>query len=526
MAPLTDECTAGSQIRPILVINEYSPLLAPLTIEDSTPKTVFQPPKPTEDKASDSETPVRQVTPLLGTTPRENIQLQHRNSPDDISNVLGTHVYQGYVETPLQTLDGIIINQPKRFLSLVEEAKCLTEEIRIEKLNKQWSSILHKQLLNQSFTDQLNSIQTLEQLAPLQLAKEHLPADIINILECLGKVDNIPFNQLYYIAENCDDRYYTKVIETFVSILKHQFTDCQLLLVNTAHCLKFLEEYTDCQSQIWKIFHKHQTILEDLQDLHFHFDDFKNSIEKDFNFLKEATSRNVDNFQTSLNLQQTYSSSLCLHVNNIYNKLAQLQRQIQNHHTHMNPGDMVQIEAPDFDPDIDGVSSPSMYEIPNKSLTQGTASLTPKITKPENECPTPATSSQQLAYQDTDWSYAIPVQIPSLIDQPEDQGLDRCQTKHNSARIKIPDLEENSKEEQFANLDSYLAHHNTYEACQYIHQEYRSHLHALDDNQYYKEIDRSYHSYETPAAQDYQPVNQAPGPCRTTEELMRIFGKG
>ena len=152
--------------------------------------------------------------------------------------------------------------------------------------------------------------------------------DIIDILEHLGKVDNIPFNQLYYIAENCVDRYYTKVTETFVSITKRQFADCQLLLVNTASCLEFLEEYADCQSHIWKIFQKHQTIPEDLQDLHFHFDDFKNSIEKDFKFLKEATLRNVKNFQTSLNLQQTYSSSLCLHVNNIYSKLSELQRQI------------------------------------------------------------------------------------------------------------------------------------------------------------------------------------------------------
>ena len=87
------------QIRLTLVIDKYSPLLAPLMTEESTPKTVSQPPKPTEDKASDSETPVQQVTPLLDTTPRENSQLQHRNSPDDFSNVLGTCVYQGYVET-------------------------------------------------------------------------------------------------------------------------------------------------------------------------------------------------------------------------------------------------------------------------------------------------------------------------------------------------------------------------------------------------------------------------------------------
>ena len=329
-APPMDDYIPGPQTRPILVYTEPSPspLPAPLTpqtpplqqdsmAEEPTSELVLQPPKPAEDRSLDSETPIRQVSPLLGTTPRENLQLWNKNSPEDISDVLGTHVFQGYVETPLKMLDGIVVNQPKIFLLLAEEAKHLADEIRIEKLNEQWAGILHEQLLNQSFTDQLNSIQILEQLAPLELAKQHLPADIINILEHLGKVDNIPFNQLYYIAEKCVDRCYKKVIETFVSIIKRHFADRQLLLVNTACCLKFLEEYSDRQSQIWKIFHKHHTILEDLQDLHFHFDDFKNSLEKDFKFLKEATSQNIQNFQTSLNLQQMYSSSLCSHVNNI-----------------------------------------------------------------------------------------------------------------------------------------------------------------------------------------------------------------
>ena len=110
--------------------------------------------------------------------------------------------------------------------------------------------------------------------------------------------------------------------------MKCQFADCQLLLVNIARSLKFLKEYADHQAQIWKIFQKHQTIPEDFQDLYLHFDDFKNSIEKNFAILKEATSKNVENFQTSFNLQQTYSTSLCSHMNNRYNKLAELQRQI------------------------------------------------------------------------------------------------------------------------------------------------------------------------------------------------------
>ena len=271
-APLIDEYTTVIQTRPTLVLGDNSPLLTPLMMEEYTPKAVFQPTKQLKspaDTTSEGETPVSQVTPLLGTTPSENNQIQHRNMPDDISDILGTRVYQGYIETPLQTLDGIVVNQPKQFLPLAEEAKHIAEEIRIEKINEQWAGIPCEQLLNQSFTDQLNSIQILEQLAPLQLAKEHLPEDIIDILERLGKVDNIPFNQLYCIAENCADHYYSKVIETFVSILKCQLANHQLLLVNTAQSLKFLEEYADRQAQIRKIFQKHQMIPEDIQECTF-----------------------------------------------------------------------------------------------------------------------------------------------------------------------------------------------------------------------------------------------------------------
>ena len=150
-----------------------------------------------------------------------------------------------------------------------------------------------------------------KQLAPLELAKQHLLADTIDILECLGKANNIPFNQLYYIVENHVDRYYSKVIETFVSIIKRQFADRQILLVNTAHSLKFLEEYSDRQALIWKIFHKHHNIPDDIEDLHFHFDSFKTSLETKFKNLKEVTSHNVQNIQTSLSIQQTYLFTLC-----------------------------------------------------------------------------------------------------------------------------------------------------------------------------------------------------------------------
>ena len=463
-------------------------------------------------------------------TLRENLQLWNRNRPEDIADVLGTTAFKGYVNTPLQTLNGIVVQQPKRFLPLAEEAKHLAEEILIEKLNEQWAGIPHEKLLNQSFRDQLNSLQILEQLAPLELAKQHLPADIIDILECLGKADNIPFNQLYYIAENCADRYYTKVIETFVSIIKRQFADRHLLLVNTARCLKFLEEYSDRQAQIWKIFHKHHNIPDDLEDLHLHFDDFKTSLETDFKHLKEATSHNIQNIQMSLNLQQTHSSSLCSHINNIYSKLSELQKQIQHHCMYMNQGNMVQIEAPKFDPDIDGDSPPSINEKPNEVTIQGTLPTIPEVTEPEDDnSPTPGTNTHQPTYQETDWPDAIPMQIPrvsSSTAQPEEQEHNRRQAQHYTENFEIPKLEENSEEEQFADFDSFMAHHNTHQASEHIRQEYSSHLQDLDNNQYYAEIDRADFSQSTLAAQDYQLANQHVALQRSTEELKRIFGRG
>ena len=68
-APPTDDCIPGLQTRPILVFTEPSPLLAPSTpqtpalqqdsmTEGPISEPVPQPPKPTEDRSSDSETPV------------------------------------------------------------------------------------------------------------------------------------------------------------------------------------------------------------------------------------------------------------------------------------------------------------------------------------------------------------------------------------------------------------------------------------------------------------------------------------
>ena len=293
--------------------------------------------------------------------------------------------------------------------------------------------------------------------------------------------------------------------------------------MNTARSLKFLEDYTDHQGQIWKIFQKHQTIPDDIQDLHFHIDDFKNSIEKEFTFLKEATRKNIENFQSSLSLQQTYSASLCSHVNNIYNKLVELQQQLPHLNLHMNTGNVIQIEAPDFDPDIDEALPTSTDQRTNDPAIQGSVTPTLKFAEKVTECRTPASPCIDVDIQEVDWPDAIPVEIPPQYDQ---QIIPTEPTYLNLGSAVIPQLEDNSEGEQYQDLETYLSHHNMFEASECIHRDYRSRLLSLDDDKHFQDIDRVDQTYKTPPAQDYKLANQAPSPHLTTQELMQIFGKG
>ena len=132
--------------------------------------------------------------------------------------------------------------QPKRFLPLMQKAEKLAKELRKEEIASQWAGHPPEKLLQESFLE-LVALQALDQLAPLTAAKEHLPGDIIDILAHLRKVDNIPFNQLYSLVEDGTDRYYMKVIQTLICLMKNSFHDRQLILINTARVLKFLESY-------------------------------------------------------------------------------------------------------------------------------------------------------------------------------------------------------------------------------------------------------------------------------------------
>ena len=192
----------------------------------------------------------------------------------------------------------------------------------------------------------------------------------------------------------------------------------------------------------------------------------------------------------------------------------------------MNTDNVIQIEAPDFDPDIDEALSISTDQHTNNPVTQGSVTPALKSAEKVNECRTPAPSHIDVDTQEVDCPDTIPVKIPPQYDQQNEQSIPTEPTHPNLGPAEIPQLKDNAEGEQYQDLETYLSHHNTFEASQHICRDYRSRLLALDDDKYYQEVDRVFDTYGTPPVQDYRLANQALGPCQTTQELMQIFGKG
>ena len=185
----------------------------------------------------------------------------------------------------------------------------------------------------------------------------------------------------------------------------------------------------------------------------------------------------------------------------------------------MNIGNVIQIDVPDFDPDIDrGLPTKEHKE------TQGSDSLIQQPSEKSDECEAPALLQQDV---EVDWPDAIPVEIPPQPAQDNEQNIPVLPIRHETNLSEIPQLESDIDEEeqgQFEDLQTYLTHHNTYQESQNICKEYRKRLLDLNDDRYYQDID---HVYETDIpTQDHIPANQAPGPRRTMQELIQTFDRG
>ena len=127
------------------------------------------------------------------------------------------------------------------------------------------------------------------------------------------------------------------------------------------------------------------------------------------------THKNVENFQTSINLQQTYLVVLGSHINNIYHKISNLQQQLPHSTQHMNTGDVIQINAPEFDPDIEG--RPPTKE---HGQIQGSDSSIQYLSRQSQQNKAPALT-QQVA-EEVDWPDPVSVEIPPQPTQDNDHN--------------------------------------------------------------------------------------------------------
>ena len=232
------------------------------------------------------------------------------------------------------------------------------------------------------------------------------------------------------------------------------------------------------------------------------------------------TCKNIENFQASLSLQQTYLAALGSHINNIYHKISELQQKLSHSTQHINTGDIIQINTPEFDPDIDGGPT-------TKEHREIQGSDNPIQHRVEETKKSKASVLSQQVEGEVDWPDAVPVEIPSQSAQDNDYNMSVVSTWPEINYSEIPELESASNEEeegQFEDIQTYLDHHNTYQESQNICKEYTKRLLDLDDERYYRDIDHMYDTYSQDRA--LIPDIQTPTPHRTMQELIQAYGRG
>ena len=291
--------------------------------------------------------------------------------------------------------------------------------------------------------------------------------------------------------------YYTKVIKTLTQLLKSSFNDRQLVLVNMAKALKFLESYATRQTKLWKVLSKYDRLPD-------HFHDLQTTLQTEFSLLKKATSKNIENLQDAINLQQTYTTSLCSHINSIYTKLAQVDRQIKTHclYPHLQ-SDSVQLNAPEYNSDIDGqtellpdiqpsVSSHTKNTEEASSHTENTeeASSHSENTKEDSTPVTANSEEHSMLPQDSNRLESQSQPVPGSPEHSVHQDMEQSRQGYpNNCRPQLEDIpelendEENWEEGQFVDADL-IDHHNTTAKSNQICQEYSTHLAKATDQGY------------------------------------------
>ena len=233
--------------------------------------------------------------------------------------------------------------------------------------------------------------------------------------------------------------------------------------------------------------------------------------------------------------QQAYTMVLSGHIAALHTKLAHLDKQIQIHCIYPHPqSDTVQLNAPDYDPDIEGEPN-SVNAVQPSNIDSVKEDTVTGTTEPEDHTAIRSTTNR---------SEHQPSEVLSHIQTNEHDNTEQQQAEYLSDYCPqlddIPELEtdeENWDDGQFDNAE-FLYNHNSTEESNRIGCEYSAHFERVEDQQY-----NPYHTaqgvkYDIPEP-DYYHNNTQPKqyqkqqnqnvylpPTHSIEDICTWYGRG
>ena len=203
--------------------------------------------------------------------------------------------------------------------------------------------------------------------------------------------------------------------------MKNSFHNRQLILVNTARARKFLQSYASRQTKLWKVLSKYHNLPD-------HFHDLKTTLQTEFELLKTATSKNVQNLQEMVQAQLARITVLSGHIAALHTKLVHLEKQIQIRciYPHQQ-SDAVQLNAPDYDSDIDGETNPTNAIQPSNTDSAKEETVT-STTEPEDHITIGTTTHRSEHQSSTTHSIARPSNLTTYNNNEQNT---RVITTHN-----------------------------------------------------------------------------------------------
>ena len=135
--------------------------------------------------------------------------------------------------------------------------------------------------------------------------------------------------------------------------------------------------------------------------------------------------------------------------------------------------DTVQINALEYDPDIDRDDQPNTDKRHVTVSVQGTLNTSQEssVLEDDNSIALDNITTSQNQ-QETDWPDAPTIQIlgvsSTTSDRPPEVMYNRCQIQPSAVDLEIPKLEEDSDQDQFTDLHTFITHHNTHQESKQI----------------------------------------------------------